>query len=77
MEVEAKIAFVRVVNPDGTGIEIQLNPADSNIKHVKNTTGKTIAVGQKVLIHWRKGMMGMVTPNDPAYITAILAGEVD
>ena len=77
MEVEAKLAYVRAVNPDGSGIEIQLNPADNNIKHVKNSTSRTIAVGQKVLVHWRKGMMGIVTENDPAYITAILDGVHD
>jgi hypothetical protein len=77
MEVECKIAFVRAVQPDGSGIEIQLNPADTNMKHVKNASGKKIDVGQKVLVHWRKGIYGMVTMNDPVYVTAVLEGEVD
>jgi outer membrane usher protein FimD/PapC len=77
MEVETKFAYVRVVDFEGSSIEIQLNPADTNIQHVKNATGKTIAVGQKVLVQWRKGVIGMVTDENPVYITSILEGAVD
>ena len=77
MEVEVKMAFVRVVSPDQSTIEVQLNPADNNITHVKNATARTIVVGQKVLIHWRRGVIGFVNDTDPAYITAVLDGAVD
>jgi hypothetical protein len=74
MDMIVKSATVKKALNDGTGIEVQLPGQTTNLAFVKNATGRTVVQGQRVLIHYRQGAL---TPNDPAYITAILEGAVD